>query len=35
MMQLSLNTLLDEEAGYDFLLQVLHPAGLAYPYGHL
>jgi transposase-like protein len=35
MMQFPLNTLLDEQACYDFLLQVLHPTGLACPLGHL
>ena len=35
MMRFPLNTLLDEQACYDFLLQVLHPGGLACPLGHL
>ncbi len=35
MMQFPLTTLLDEQACYDFLLQVLHPDGLACPLGHL
>jgi transposase-like protein len=35
MMQFPLNTLLDEQACYAFLLQILHPGGLACPYGHL
>jgi hypothetical protein len=35
MMQFPLNTLLDEQACYDFLLHVLHPSGLACPHGHL
>jgi transposase-like protein len=35
MMQFPLHTLLDEQACYDFLLQVLHPTGLACPFGHL
>ena len=35
MMQFPLNTLLDEQACYDFLLHVLHPGGLACPHGHL
>ena len=34
MMQFPLNTLLDEQACYDFLLHVLHPGGLACPHGH-
>ena len=34
MMQFPLDTLLDEQACYDFLLQVLHPDGLACPHGH-
>jgi len=34
MMQFPLNTLLDEQACYDFLLQILHPSGLACPYSH-
>jgi len=34
MMQFPLNTLLDEQACYDFLLRVLHPSGLACPSGH-
>jgi len=33
-MQFPLDTLLDEQACYDFLLQVLHPDGLACPHGH-
>jgi transposase-like protein len=35
MMQFPLHTLLDEQACYDFLLQVLHPTGLVCPHGHL
>ena len=35
MMQFPLTTLLDEQACYDFLLQVLHPGGLACPHGHV
>src|SRR4051794_39383473 len=35
MMQFPLNTLLDEQACYDFLLHVLHPGGLACRLGHL
>src|SRR6478752_491290 len=35
MIQFPLTTLLDEQAWYDFLLQVLHPTGLACPHGHL
>jgi len=35
MMLFPLNTLLDEQAWYDFLLRILHPNGLACPYGHL
>jgi hypothetical protein len=34
MMQFPLDTLLDEQAWYDFLLRVLHPNGLACPHGH-
>ena len=34
MMQFPLDTLLDEQACYDFLLQLLHPNGLACPQGH-
>ena len=34
MMQFPLDTLLDEQACYDYLLQVLHPNGLACPHGH-
>jgi transposase-like protein len=34
MIQFPLNTLLDEQACYDFLLQILHPSGLACPYSH-
>jgi transposase-like protein len=34
MMQFPLDTLLDEQACYDFLLRVLHPNGLACPRGH-
>ena len=34
-MQFPLNTLLDEQACYDFLLHILHPSGLACPSGHL
>jgi hypothetical protein len=30
----SADTLLDEQACYDFLLQVLHPDGLVCPHGH-
>ena len=33
MMQFPLNTLLDEQACYEFLLHVLHPGGLACPLG--
>ena len=35
MMQFPLTTLLDEQACYAFLLQVLIPGGLACPHGHL
>ena len=34
MMQFPLDTLLDEQACYDFLLHVLHPDGLACRLGH-
>ncbi len=34
MMPFPLDTLLDEQACYDFLLHVLHPDGLACPHGH-
>jgi transposase-like protein len=34
MMQFPLTILLDEQACYDFLLHILHPTGLACPYGH-
>lgn len=34
MMQFPLDILLDEQACYDFLLQVLHPNGVACPHGH-
>src|SRR6266508_4793484 len=34
MMQFPIDTLLDEQACYDYLLQVLHPDGLACPHGH-
>jgi hypothetical protein len=34
MMQFPLDTLLDEQACYDFLLRVLHPNGLACPRDH-
>jgi transposase-like protein len=35
MMQFPLSTLLDEQAWYQFLLQVFHPSGLACPLGQL
>ena len=35
MMQFPLNTLLDEQACYEFLLHISHPGGLACPLGHL
>jgi len=34
MMQFPLDILLDEQACYDYLLQVLHPNGVACPHGH-
>ena len=34
MLQFPLDDLLDEQACYDFLLQVLHPDGLHCPHGH-
>ncbi len=34
MLQFPLHDLLDEQACYDFLLQVLHPDGLRCPHGH-
>lgn len=34
MMQFPLDSLLDEQACYDFLLHILHPDGLACPHGH-
>ena len=34
MMRFPLTSLLGEQACCDFLLQRLHPTGLAYPHGH-
>ena len=34
MMQFPLDSLLDEQACYEFLLHILHPDGLACPHGH-